>query len=158
MICHANNRLTGSPAYTFLEVALALGIIAVMFVAVVPVIGAGRTERRLREGMEAIGQLVRDRRLEAEKTGKEQILLLQPGGLSVRDGEEIRRGVDTPQGTTLLVRYPRGEWAKAHDQEWRIFSCGAVAPASLRLQDGKQWIEADFDFLTGGVAEERYSF
>jgi len=158
MICRRNNRRTGNRAYTFLEVALALGIIAVVFAAVVPVMAAGNTERRLRDGMEAIGQFVRDSRRESEKTGKERMLIVRPGGLAVREGEKISPGVTTPQGAALSVRYPQGEWAKADGQEWRIFSCGVVAPVSLRLQDGKDWIETDFDFLTGSVAAERYSF
>ncbi|MEI6337378.1 MAG: hypothetical protein WCQ57_02195 [Verrucomicrobiota bacterium] len=158
MICRRNNRRSGIRAFTFLEVALALGIIAVVFAAVVPVIASGNTERRLRGGMEAIGQFVRESRREAEITGQERMLIVRPGGLAVREGEEILPGVPAPPGAEFSVRFAEGEWARADHQEWRIFSCGVVAPASLRLQDGKDWIEADFDFLTGGVAGERYSF
>lgn len=158
MICRRNNRRSGRRAYTFLEVALALGIIAVVFAAVVPVVAAGSTERRLRDGMESLAQFVRDSRMEAEKTGRERILIVQPGGLAVRMGEKILPGVAAPRGAALSFRYPQGEWDKADGQEWRVFSSGVVAPASLRMKVGKDWIETDFDFLTGGVAAERYSF
>jgi hypothetical protein len=33
-----------------------------------------------------------------------------------------------------------------------------VTPLSVRLSEGKSWIEVDFDLLTGRVAEERYAF
>jgi type II secretory pathway pseudopilin PulG len=158
MICRRSNLPAASQGYTFLEIALALGIIAVVFAAVLPMVSAGYQERRLTDGMESLGQCVRDARREAESTGREQTLVVEPGGLALREGSELVPKVRIPRGAVLSVRRPQGKWAAADSQEWRIFSCGLVAPASLRLQQGTAWIEADFDFLTGSVAAERYSF
>lgn len=145
-------------AYTFLEVALALAIIAVVFAAVVPVFSAGFKERKLRDALSDIGQLVREVRLQAEQTGVDQLLVFQPASVARREGKSLVSKVSVPEGSKLFIRYPQGEWTRGGSQEWPIFAAGLVPPLSLRLQDGSDWIEADFDFLTGNVAEERYSF
>jgi len=158
MICRVNNRPPAGRAFTLFEVMLVLAIIAAVFLSVVPVIAAGYKERRLRDTMDTMVEFVRESRRQSEETGRERLLVVQPGGLAIREGGKLLPGVAAPSGVALSVRAPQGEWARADDQEWRIFSCGLVTPASLRMQDGQAWIETDFDFLTGGVAEERYSF
>lgn len=158
MTCRSSNFSHGQRAYTFLEVALALGIIVVVFVTIVPVISAGARERRLQDTMTAMGEVVRDRRMEAEKIGQEQMLIVRPKGLALREKDQLVLKATVPPGVRLSVRYPQGKWTPAEGQEWRIFSCGLVAPASLRLQEGTAWIETDFDFLTGAPSAERYSF
>lgn len=142
--------------YTFLELALALGIVVVVFIAVVPVIASGHVERRLRQGMDELAQAVRESRAEAEKTGAGRMLVVEKNGLSERSGDKVHEKVRTPGNAGLSVRFAQGDWEQ--EREWRIFSCGLVEPVSLRLQEGRAWIEADFDFLTGSVADERYSF
>lgn len=158
MICPRSNFFLGEQAYTFLEVALALAIIVVVFITVVPAISAGAREHRLQDTMTALSDVVRDSRMNAEKNGREQMLIVRPGGLALREKDQFVLKTEIPPGVKLSVRYPQGKWAAADCQEWRIFSCGLVVPASLRLQEGTAWIETDFDFLTGGAAAERYSF
>lgn len=158
MICRSSNFSRRQRAYTFLEVALALAIIVVVFISVVPVISAGARERRLQDTMTALSDVIRDSRMEAEKDGQEHVLIVRPGGLARLKNDQLVLKASVPTGVQLSVRYPQEKWDAAADQKWRIFSCGLVAPASLRLQEGTAWIETDFDFLTGGISAERYSF
>lgn len=158
MTCRNTRRPALSEGYTFLELAIALGLIAIVFVAVFPTVSASHQERRLRGAMEAIGQEVRERRREAEMTGMEQSLVVTTNGLAAREKSALRTVTTIPEGVALALKYPGGEWEAAKEQTWRIFSMGVVQPLSLRLQQGDSWIEADYDFLTGGMAAERYSF
>ncbi len=145
-------------AYTFLELAIALGLIAIVFAAAFPVVSATFEEKRLRGAMDAIGERVREWRQEAETSGRERTLALMRKGLASGTGKDPALAVTIPQGITLEVKFPGGEWEAAKGQPWRIFSLGLVQPLSLRLRQGSSWIETDFDVLTGGVAAERYSF
>lgn len=142
--------------YTFLELALVLGVVVIVFISVVPVLAANQTERRLRQAMDDLAQAVRERRADAERTGADQPLWVTKTGLFERRGGTTRELARPPARAELFVRFPAGDWRQ--DQEWRVPSGGFVEPASLRIREGRAWIEADFDFLTGSIAEERYSF
>lgn len=146
--------------FTFFELALALGLIAIVFVGIAPVISASIQERRLRAGMDEIADLVLDVRGEAELGGTNLTLFFEKGGIARWDVEsgEPKVAVVPPEDTELKVRFPGGKWSAPDGQRWRFFPAGMVTPISLRLEDGDVWIEADFDFLTGRVGEERFSF
>ena len=139
--------------YTFLEMGLALGVIAILFAAVIPMVSASQAERRLRDSLTQIQDLVRSVRADAERGGHAASLTLQPDGITA--GEDFMR---LPSKMSLFLRYPRGQWEPAKGQSWTVHSFGAVAPVSVRLVSGDSWVEADFDFLTGSIASERYSF
>lgn len=149
---HSTGRKPGG--YTFFELALAMAIIVVVFIATAPLIASSLQERRLRAAMESCEQLIRDARLQAEESGREMIVDVRPNGLAFQGGDD-KTGI---KGMLFSIRFGSDPWEKAQDQVWPIFSCGLVAPASLRIQEGEAWLEADFDCLTGGIAEERYSF
>lgn len=80
---------------------------------------------------------------------------IRPAGL-VGDDDDVL--FLAPQGADFSVRYPGGEWEEADGQVWEFSPAGMVTPMSVRFSEGKDWIEADFDLLTGRVAEERYAF
>lgn len=156
MICPVH-RCRAHAGYTFLELALALAIVAVIFFSVVPLILSSQQERHLRQGMDAIAQLVRDSRYAAEKTGQPANLTFRATGLTPSRGNASISPVEISEGR-LLVRYPGGTWEKAGGQEWTFYASGLVEPLSVRIEQGGAWVESDFDFLTGSVADERYSF
>lgn len=149
------DRDGGQGGFTFLEIALVLAIIVVVFVAATPLVSATLQERRLRQSMEDVEQFIRAKRLTAERDRRSIDLILQKSTLGVSADDQIKvKG-------QLSVRFPQRstESAKpAGEQRWQIFSSGIVAPATVRVQEGTAWIEGDIDPLTGGVAEERYSF
>ena len=151
------HRCRARAGYTFLELALAMAIVAVIFFSVVPLILASQQERHLRQGMEAIAQLVRDSRYAAEKTGQPANLTFRANGLVPSRGGASASRVEISDAQ-LMVRYPGGKWEKAGGQEWNLYASGLVEPLSVRLEQGGAWVESDFDFLTGSVADERYSF
>lgn len=151
------NRARSCRAYTFLELALALAIVAVVFFSVVPLILASQRERHLRQTMDALAALVRDSRYAAEKLGQPGHLTFGPKGISSSQEGEGLAPVSLA-GCQLLLRYPGGKWEKADGRDWNIYSTGLVEPLSVRLEQETAWIETDFDFLTGNVADERYSF
>jgi len=145
-------------AYTFLEVAISLGLIAIVFAAAFPAVSATFEEKRLRGAMDAIGEQVRAWRHDVEVSGREKTLALTRRGLAAGTDKDAALAVEIPAGVALELKFPQGEWEGAKGQPWRIFSLGLVQPLSLRLRQGSSWIETDFDVLTGGVAAERYSF
>lgn len=150
-------KITKTRGYTFLELALVLAIIAIVFFSVVPVIFVHQRERQLKTAMDSIAQLARDCRFTTEDKGVEAVLAFQTNGVM-----PLSKGTSlTPAeigNCSLLVKYPGGQWERANGQDWRFFSGGMVEPVSVRLENGDAWVESDFDFLTGSVADERYSF
>jgi len=161
MICRSDPPSSragkGARGYTFLELALALAIIAVVFFAVIPVISGNRSEQQLRGAMEELTLAVRRACLEAEKSGRPIQLRLHPQGF-VREKEAGQSIGKLAGNSRLFVRFPQGNWEPANDQVLNIFSIGVVVPIGLRIEQGSRWIEADLDFLTGNVHDERYSF
>lgn len=150
MICRDHD--VGQGGFTFFEIALVLAIIVVVFAASAPLVSSTIQERRLRQSLQDIEQFVRSARLMAERDRREIDLTWQKSGLRVAGEEKIELY------GRLSVRFPRGDWQEANGQNWRIFPSGIVAPATVRVQKGEAWIEGDIDPLTGGIAEERYSF
>jgi prepilin-type N-terminal cleavage/methylation domain-containing protein len=156
MICPGNEQRR-SCGYTFLELTLALAIVAVIFLAAAPLVLSGRREKKLTAEMDAIAQMVREGRLAAEKTGLEETFDLQTNGIASTRKSPSTGPVEIEKGK-LFVRYPGGKWEKASGQDWKFYSSGLVEPLSLRLEEDGAWIESDFDFLTGSVSDQRYSF
>ncbi len=144
--------------YTFLEIAIALTVVAVLLAAVIPLAAPSREERRLRETMGRIEGLVRTGRLEAEKSGRALALRCEPEGIVLMSGKESLEQART-EGTELYVKlWGEADWRKARGQEWKILSVGVVIPAGVRLVVRGSWLENDFDPLTGDAINERYSF
>ncbi len=138
---------------------LVAALIAIVFVGVVPVVSASMSERRLREAAEEIADVVREQRMGAQETGVRRELGIRKEGLVIPDGEGGEQAIfTTPDGVDFLVRYPGGKWAEADGQWWEISPTGMVTPLSVRFEENDNWIELDFDVLTGRVAEERYAF
>ncbi|MGC1479871.1 MAG: hypothetical protein WA771_05180 [Chthoniobacterales bacterium] len=155
-----SQRWNNRRAFTFFELALALGLIAIVFVGIAPVISASVQERRLRAGIEEIAELARAARSEALAGGSNQTLFFEKGGIARwnADSEEAEVVVAPPDDAALKVRFPDEKWSVPDGQRWRFFPAGMVTPLSVRLEEGDGWIEADFDFLTGRIGEERFSF
>ncbi len=147
--------------FTMLEIVIALMIISVVFLGVAPMVTASLQERRMRGEMEAIADVVREQRVAAEADGEERRMILTLDGWEQID-RESGEGVmllAAPSEGRLTVRLPgQKKWEKMDGQIWRFFAAGMVTPFSVRLAEGDSWVESDFDFLTGRVADERYSF
>ncbi len=142
-------------AFTLIEVIIALAIVALIFVALVPLAAPSLSERKLRHAMDDLVAFVRSNRLAAESAGRDIVMQCQPAGLIVN--QKTLAGRAEVSDLRLLVRFPGGKMQRADGQAWRILPCGVVLPATLRLEDGEKWMEADIDPLTGDITEERYS-
>ncbi len=144
-----------------LEIVISLMILTVVFVGVAPMVTASLREERMRAEMESLAEVVREQRVIAESAGEERRMLLTPDGLEQLDQQTGQPVVllAAPSEGGLTVRLPgQKKWEKPDGQAWRFFAAGMVTPFSVRLVDGDSWIETDFDFLTGRVADQRYSF
>jgi len=156
MTCRRTRRLAGRRrAFTLIEVIIALAIIAIIFVALIPLAAPSLSERRLRHAMDDIVAFVRSHRLAAESAGSEVFIQCHSDGLMVNQ-KSLAGRVEMPD-VRMSIRFPGGKMERAHGQVWRILPCGVVLPATVRLEDGGSWLEVDVDPLTGDILEERYS-
>lgn len=145
--------------FTLLEIMLVLGLIAILFIGLAPVVSASLRERKLRGAMAELSDAVRLQRLLSQENGFRINVEIRPDGLAVPQPDGNSRMLFTvPGGANLSVRYPGGKWVEADGQPWEFSPAGLVTPLSVRLDEGDDWIEADFDLLTGRVADERYAF
>jgi len=142
-------------AFTLIEVIIALAIVGLIFVALVPLAAPSLSERKLRHSMDDIVAFVRSNRLAAESAGRDIVILCQRDGLKVNQ-KTLAGRVDVSD-VRLSIRFPGGKMERADGQAWRILPCGVVLPATVRVEDGDYWLEADIDPLTGDILEERYS-
>lgn len=145
--------------FTLLEIMLVVALIAIIFVGAAPLVNASMRERRLRAAAEEIADVVRAQRMSVQERGVRREVGIQPEGLVLptADGnDEILFA--TPEEVDFSVRYPGGKWVEADGQWWEFSPTGMVTPISVRFEEGNDWIELDFDVLTGRVAEERYAF
>lgn len=142
-------------AFTLIEVIIALAIVGLIFVALVPLAAPSLSERKLRHAMDDIVAFVRSNRLAAESAGRDIVMLCGRDGLTVNQ-KTLAGRVDVSD-VRLSIRFPGGKMEHADGQAWRILPCGVVLPATVRVEDGDYWLEADIDPLTGDIREERYS-
>jgi type II secretory pathway pseudopilin PulG len=140
--------------YTLLEIGLALGILCLVFAAVMPATGSFLKERRLRAEANRILDLVAHTRLEAKSTGRERKLVFN--GTKVALGEDHQVAL-SPE-IRILIRRSESKWEEGRGQDWRFAASGLVEPVALRLELRESWLEMEFDVLTAMVARERYSF
>jgi type II secretory pathway pseudopilin PulG len=157
MISRARTRERG---FTFLEIALALAIVVVVFIATLPLAETSLRERRLRSLADSITDMVAEQRTQAGKTGRAATLRIQKSGFErideATDAAEELLGI--PKNTTLSVRFLDEKWAAPDGRRWEFSPAGMVTPLSIRVAEGGAYIEQDYDFLTGRVADERFSF
>ncbi len=142
-------------AFTLIEVIIALAIVALIFIAIVPLAAPSLSERKMRRAMDDVVAFVRSNRLAAESAGRDIVMQCQPDGFVVN--QKTFAGRAEVADLRLSIRFPGGKMQRADGQAWRILPCGVVLPATIRLEDGEKWLEADIDPLTGDITEERYS-
>jgi len=143
--------------YTFLEIALALGIVVVVFLAMVPLVGSSLQERKLRETVQAVSEFALETRSAAARENRRIAIRMEPDGMSEGDVESPGRAVSFPPNVDVAVPGPRRKWVPLDGQMWYFSPIGTVTPITIRFAVDELWIEIDFDFLTGRVAEERYA-
>ncbi len=142
--------------YTFLEIALALGIVVVVFLAMVPLVGASLQERELRETVQAVSEFALETRSAAARENRRIAIRMEPDGLIEGDIESTDRSISFPPKVEVTVPGPRRKWVPLDGQLWYFSPIGTVTPITIRFAIEDRWIELDFDFLTGRIAEERY--
>lgn len=148
----------GATGFTLLEIAIALGIIVVLFVTMIPVVELTGAERRLCEAVGDVSEFARDMRALAARESRRVEVLMEPDGLFERMPDGSRgTGIGFPRDVRVSVPGPRARWVPLDGQVWQFSPIGTVSPVTLRFSTGDKWIEVDFDFLTGRVAEERYA-
>lgn len=150
----ARSTLNG---YTFLEIALALGIVVVVFLAMVPLVGSSMQEKKLREAVQSVSELVMETRLASARENRRISLRMERDGLIEDLNDDTALQVAFPEGVLVTVPGPRKKWTELDGQMWYFSPIGTVTPITMRFSMEDRWIEVDFDFLTGRVAEERYA-
>jgi len=143
--------------YTFLEVALALGIVIVVFLTAVPLVGSSFQERKLRDAVQAVSEFVLETRTASARENRRIAIRMEPDGLIDAAPETTALSVAFPEGVEVTVPGPRRKWVGLDGQMWYFSPIGTVTPITMRFAIEDRWIEVDFDFLTGRVAEERYA-
>jgi len=143
--------------YTFLEIALALGIVVVVFLAMVPLVGSSLQERKLREAVQAVSEFVLETRTASARENRRIAVRMERDGLIDANSDSTDLRVAFPEGVQVTVPGPRRKWSELDGQMWYFSPIGTVTPITMRFAIEDQWIEVDFDFLTGRVSEERYA-
>lgn len=149
----STKRRKGSAGYTLLEIGLAMGIVAIVFVAVAPASMGFLDERRIRGAADEIRNLASATRHQAQEEGKYRTLVFDKSTVAMDDDV-----IELPEGIRILVRKSTGKWTVPDEEPWKFAPNGFVEPLSLRFELDGKWLEVDFDTLTAMVAEERYSF
>lgn len=148
----------GTFAFTFFEIIIVLAIIAVVFVATIPLIGPSLRERKLRDAAQEIQGIVRTERSLAQSSGERRVVEVRPTGFFEKIGGRAAL-LPLPKNAKMSLRMAGGSaWEKPSGQPWEFSPIGMVTPYSVRLEDGDSWLEFDVDLLTGRVADERYAF
>lgn len=143
--------------YTFLEIALALGIVVVVFLAMVPVVQSSLQERELRQTVQDVSNFVLETRSAAARENRRIAVRMESSGLMEADVTTPDREVVFPKNMQISVPGPQRKWVPLDGQMWYFSPIGTVTPITMKFAIGDRWIELDFDFLTGRVAEERYA-
>lgn len=140
-----------NPAYTLLEVLLALGVIAVLMGIAVPFLSQsfGKSQGdQLADEIAAAASAARSGAINESEARRIQLL---EAGLASPSGS-----VRLPKGWRLEVRrLTESKFRKPEKNEfWTFNSAGICEPLTLRLSGGNEVIEMSFDPLTGLVLEE----
>lgn len=157
MTCRRRAARTTPHGFTFLEIALALGIVVVVFLAMVPVVKSTLGERKLRETVQNVTDFVLETRSAAARENRRIAVRMENSGLHEEALDQSIPGVEFPGNVRVTVPGPRRTWVPLDGQVWYFSPIGTVTPLTLRFAIGDKWIELDFDFLTGRVSEERYA-
>ncbi len=155
MTCPRTKGAARRRAFTLIEVIIALAIIAIIFIALIPLAAPSLSERKLRHAMDDLVAFVRSNRLAAESAGRDIVMQCNRDGLLVN--QKALAGRADISDVRFSIRFPGGKMERADGQAWRVLPCGVVLPATMRVEDGDYWLEADIDPLTGDIMEERYS-
>jgi prepilin-type N-terminal cleavage/methylation domain-containing protein len=145
-------------AFTLLELMLVIALIAIIFVAMTPLLSASMRERKLRNASENVAELVRQFRSDAQGDGRRRVLEVRSKGLLNLSSKTPDLVFAPPRDSEFYVQLPGGKWEKPSGQQWEFSPAGMVTPFSVRMEEDGAWIELDFDLLTGRVREERYAF
>jgi len=112
----------GQSGFTFLEILLVVGIIAVAATLVAPAIDSGMRAREVRSSVRAVAATMRTMQAEAVTTGKVQHLVIDPQGNELRVVEReaavvlgestqmsrVQGGEVDPSGVVRVNFYPNG--------------------------------------------------
>jgi type II secretory pathway pseudopilin PulG len=148
-----------SRAYTLLEVLLAIGLGVIFTFVAVPSMAGWWSEHRMRRAASELIAKVQSARLEAEKDGRRQIVIVD-ASTSDRDARDARAGVHCfrPKDGYIweFLRFD-GRPDDRNQPAIAIDARGRVEPVAFRIWKGERFVEYRFDFLTGHAREGGFS-
>lgn len=142
-----------SPAYTLLEVLLAIGVIAVLMGIAVPYLSQSFGKSQGEEiADEVAAAVVAVRSSAVDESEARRVQILEAGLAPAGPASPVR----LPKGWRLEVRrLMESKFRKPEKNEfWTFNSAGICEPLTLRISGGNEVIELAFDPLTGLVLEE----
>ncbi len=151
-----NRALAG---FTLIEILLAVGLCAILTAVSVPTLVGWWEEHRLRMQADELIKLVQSAKLQAEKTGRPQVVVLLTAGESepVEAKENIHYLKEEANTVWQLRRFGQSQRDNA-PAFIEIDGDGMVSPISFRVSAKDKYIEYRFDFLTGHAHEVEFSF
>ncbi|MFZ4681535.1 MAG: pilus assembly FimT family protein [Terrimicrobiaceae bacterium] len=132
---------------------LAVGLCAILAVVSVPAMEGWMAEHRLRSQADEMVKLVQSVKLDAEKSGQRQLVVLRRAKDPVPEDPTLHALTISGPAVWSLRRIGGGACAGIG-----IDARGYVDPVSLRVAEGDKFIEYQFDFLTGHARETEASF
>ncbi len=147
-------RLKNSPAYTLLEVLLALGVIAVLMGIAVPYLSQSFGKSPGEEVADEVAASVIAVRSSAMDESEARRIGILESGLAPQGASTP--AIRLPKGWKLEVRrLAESKFRKPQKNEfWTFNSAGICEPLTLRITGGNEVMELAFDPLTGLVLEE----
>jgi prepilin-type N-terminal cleavage/methylation domain-containing protein len=144
--------------FSLLEILLAVGLCAILAAVAVPSMVGWMAEHRLRMKAEELISLVQEAKLQAERTGKAQVVvLLGADEMLPKEAPANVHFLKEPRGTTWSLRgFVQAEKYSAPPYI-EIDGSGWVSPVTFRVSNGNLFVEYRFDFLTGHAQEVAFS-
>lgn len=151
----SRSKKASRPGYTLLELLLVLGLCATFALVSVPALQGWWSEHRLRRQADRLVGLVQDARLQAEQSGRPQVVVLLQNESSAPEKPGLAVRALRPEGRAVwTLKRLDGGTCDAIGVDAR----GYVDPVSVRVAEGRKFVEYRFDFLTGHARETGASF
>lgn len=138
--------------FSIIEIVIALAVCLLLAAVALPSAGSWLSERRLREEVGRLCELIESARFTAMSSGvPQEVLIVSPKEKKAHSGEIHYFVEETPYKWSVNPSH-------LGQRRVRISARGLVDPVSMKVENAAAWIAFRFELLTGLPRDERSSF